>query len=103
MRKSWRTKRMERINARCSVAGKRSQEVQASRRLERAQTSYELARIIEIKLPDGSIAATWKVYATNCPVAPLSVDFDGKIHRFMSLRRLSPLISRKLFSVAKRG
>ena len=33
MRKSWRTKRMERIKARCSAAGRRSQEVQAAKRM----------------------------------------------------------------------
>lgn len=100
MRKSWRTKRMERIKAQCSAAGRRSQEIQAAKRLAEAGDVYELARTIEIKRKDGSVASTWRVFATNDPAWPLAVDFDGKLHRYMSIRRLSPLIARKMFEVA---
>lgn len=101
MRKSWRTKRMDRIKARCSAAGRRSQEVQAAKRMSEASDSYNLVRTIEIKQADGSLAATWRVYATHSPMAPLAVDFNGKVHRYLSIRRLSPLIARKLFEVAR--
>jgi hypothetical protein len=101
MRKSWRTIRKEKIKARCSAAGKRSQEVQAAKRMAHASTVWSLVRTLEIKRADGSLASTWRVFSTGEPEWPLSVEFDGKIHRFMSIRRLSPLIARKMFETLK--
>lgn len=100
MRKSWRQKRMERIKARCSAAGRRSQVVQSEKRLARAENGYELVRTVEIKRKDGSVAATWRVFATRDPRAPLAVDFGGELHRYLSIRRLSPLLARKMMEVA---
>ena len=101
MRKSWRTKRKEEIKARCAAAGRRSQEVQARKRMAERDNVWELVRVIEVKRADGSLAATWRVFATGDPGWPLSVDFDGRLHRFMSMRRLGPLIARKMFEVVE--
>ena len=99
MRKSWRQLRKEKIKAHCSVAGRKSQRVQAAKRMEDADKVYQLARVIEIKRADGSLAATWRVFATRDPHAPLAVDFGVELHRYISPRRLAPLIARKMFEV----
>lgn len=101
MRKSWRRKKAERISMRRAVAGRKSQAVQAAKRMEDCRHVYQLARTIEIKRADGSVAANWRVFATGNPIAPLSVDFGGELHRYVSPRRLAPLIARKMFDVAK--
>lgn len=98
MRKSWRSKRRDKIRARCAAAGRKSQRVQAARRMEARQNVWELVRVIDIRRADGSVAATWRVFATHDPAAPLSVDFGDELHRYMSPRRLAPLIARKMFA-----
>ena len=67
--------------------------------LEDASKVYSLVRTIEFRMADGSVAATWRVFATHDPHAPLAVDFGTDIRRYISLRRLSPLIARKMFDV----
>ena len=69
--------------------------------LENSKNVYALVRVIEFRKADGSVAATWKVFATHNPCAPLAVDFGNEIHRYMSIRRLSPLIARKMFEVIR--
>lgn len=69
--------------------------------LERADQVYALVRVIEIKRADGSVAAVWKVFATRDSSAPLAVDFGNELHRYMSARRLAPLIARKMFEVTE--
>jgi hypothetical protein len=99
MRKSFKRIKSERISASRAAAGRISQVVQAERRMDDSRNVYQLARVIEIKRADGSVAATWRVFATGNPLAPLAVDFGGELHRYMSVRRLSPLIARKMFEV----
>ena len=83
-----------------SEKGKKGVAARRRKMLDNVESVYRLVRVIEIKRADGSLAATWRVYATHDPTAPLSVDFNGELHRYSSLRRLSPLIARKLFAVA---
>ena len=97
MRKSRYRRRMEKISAKRAAAGRKSQLAQKVRREREAREVYELARIIEVKRPDGSVAATWRVYATGEPNLPLCVDFGNELHRYMSVRRLAPLLARKMF------
>ena len=100
MRKSRYQLRKEKLKARCAAAGKKSQRVQAAKRMAKADV-WALARVIEIKRPDGSVAATWRVFATGETGAPLSVDFGNELHRYMSARRLGSLIAKKMFGVVQ--
>ena len=75
--------------------------VEARRRkmLEERDRVWELVRVIEMRRADGSVSGTWRVFATGDPDAPLSVDFGNELHRYMSPRRLAPLIAKKMFAV----
>ena len=90
------------IEMRRRIAGEKGRKGVAARRrkmLEDAENTYALARVIVIKRADGAVAATWRVFATRDPLAPLAVDFGGDVHRYLSPRRLSALLARKMLGV----
>lgn len=93
-------KYIERRRKIASMKGKLGVLVRRKKMLENAERVYALVRVIEIKRADGSLAATWRVFATQDPHAPLAVDFGNELHRYISARRLAPLIARKMFEVA---
>lgn len=99
-RKSYIRNRIEKIREARSLAGKKGNEAKARLRMEQATYEWSLVRVIEIKNGSGEIRSVWRVYSTGNPAWPLSVDFDGKVHRYMAAKRLSALISRKLFDVS---
>jgi hypothetical protein len=101
MRKSRYQLRKEKLKARCSAAGKKSQRVQAAKRMEDRDRVWQLVRLIEIRRADGSVSATWRVFATGEPGAPVAVDFGNEMHRYMSARRLGSLIAKKMFGVVQ--
>lgn len=98
---NYRRKKLDKIRQARSLAGKRGNEVKAAKRMEQAEREWELVRVIEVKGADGEVITRWRVFATGEAGWPLSVDFDGKVHRFMAAKRLSGLISRKLFEVVR--
>jgi len=67
--------------------------------LEDCRRVYRLVRVISISLRDGRESARWSVYATECPDAPLAIDFGDGVHRYKSPSRLSRLIAEKMFQV----
>ena len=90
------------IELRRKIASEKGKKGVAARRrkmMDDASSVYQLVRVIEIKRADGSMAATWRVFATRDPGAPLAVDFGGGLHRYISPRRLAALIARKMFEV----
>ena len=92
-------KYIERRRKIASEKGKLGVLARRKKMLENADQVYSLVRMIEMRRADGSLAATWRVFATHDPTAPLCVDFGNELHRYMSLRRLAPLIARKMFEV----
>lgn len=101
MRKSWRNKKIDRIKKVRSESGKRGNVVKAMKRMELAEREWKHVRTLEVRMPDGSLSGCWKVYATGDPHAPLGVDFGNGVQRLMAGSRLSALIGRKMFSVAR--
>jgi hypothetical protein len=96
-------KYIERRRKIASEKGKKGVAARRRKMMEEADRVYQLVRVIEMKRADGSVAATWRVFATRDPSAPLAVDFGGELHRYISPRRLAPLIARKMFEVAGMG
>ena len=92
-------KYIERRRKIASEKGKKGVAARRRRMMQDAENVYQLVRVIEIKRADGSVAAVWRVFATGNPLAPLAIDFGGELHRYVSIRRLSPLIARKMFEV----
>jgi hypothetical protein len=90
-------KYIERRRKIASLKGKLGVLARQRKMLEHTESVYALVRVIEIRRADGSLAATWRVFATRDPAAPLCVDFGNELHRYMSVRRLAPLIARKMF------
>lgn len=101
MRKSWKTKKIEKIKKVRSESGKRGNAAKARKRMELAEREWMLVRTIETRMPDGTLCAAWKVYATGDPSSPLGVDFGNGPQRLMAGSRLNALIGRKMFGVAR--
>jgi hypothetical protein len=100
MRKSWRQKKKERISEIRAEAGRRGNAVKARMRMELAERKWVHVRTVETRNPDGSLVASWKIYATCDLSAPLGVDFGDGVHRLMAGSRLNALIGRKMYSVS---
>lgn len=101
MRKSWRVKKMERIKRVRSDAGKRGNAAKAAMRMELAEREWKHVRTLDTRMPDGSLVASWKIFATEDPRSPLGVDFGSGPQRLMAGSRLNSLIGRKMFGVAR--
>lgn len=71
-------------------------------RMELAEREWIHVRTVEVRMPDGTMCASWKVYSTRDVSAPLGVDFGNGVHRLMARSRLNALIGRKMYGVAER-
>jgi len=94
-------KYMQRRREIASLKGRKGVEARRRKMMECVEKVYSLVRVIEFRRADGSVAAVWRVFSTHDLQAPLAVDFNGELHRYMSLRRLAPLIARKMFEVVQ--
>jgi hypothetical protein len=101
MRKSWKNKKIERIKKIRSESGKRGNAAKSRKRMELAEREWKHVRTLETRMPDGSLVASWKIFATGDPRAPLGVDFGSGPQRLMAGSRLNALIGRKMFGVAR--
>lgn len=100
MYKSFRRKKKERISKIRSDAGRRGNVAKSRKRMEFAEREWKHVRTIEVLMPDGTLAASWKVFATKDMSAPLGVDFGNGVQCLMAGSRLNALIGKKMFCVS---